>query len=235
MTSNQEFLRAHKKECLKRPDYGTSSRSSSSNKPSSSTPTLRPNVRRRFPKALKEDIASGPLSHLQQWINPLSKLQSILQNKACLKGPASRKNIQLQALSLWKPLFAGLGQLPLTISSAMAPNRGRQAAKITGAGNGTGGRDARKRKNQSIRFLRRLIPILLSGSPLGSANMHSKRTFRLVVFAARAPIGTTGGSLLRGVRKCDTRSYELSLFTAWVPVRSPESDARNDFRSLQAT
>ena len=61
----------------------------------------------------------------------------------------------------------------------------RQAAKITGAGNGTGGRDARKRKNQSIRFLRRLIPILLSGSPLGSANMHSKRTFRLVVFAAR--------------------------------------------------
>lgn len=32
----------------------------------------------------------------------------------------------------------------------------RQAAKITGAGNGTGGRDARKRKNQSIRFLRRL-------------------------------------------------------------------------------
>lgn len=27
---------------------------------------------------------------------------------------------------------------------------------------------------------RRLIPILLSGSPLGSANMHSKRTFRLV-------------------------------------------------------
>lgn len=111
----------------------------------------------------------------------------------------------------------------------------RQAAKITGAGNGTGGRDARKRKNQSIRFLRRLIPILLSGSPLGSANMHSKRTFRLVVFAARAPIGTTGGLLLRGVRKCDTRSYELSLFTAWVPVRSPESDARNDFRSLQLT
>ena len=113
---------------FKRPDYGTSSRSSSSNKPSSSIPTLRPNVRRRFPKALKEDIASGPLSHLQQWINPLSKLQSILQNKACLKGPASRKNIQLQALSLcWKPLFAGLGQLPLTISSAMAPNRGYTA------------------------------------------------------------------------------------------------------------
>ena len=68
----------------------------------------------------REDIASGPLSHLQQWINPLSKLKSILQNKAC---SASRKNIKLQALSLWKPLFAGLGQLPLMISSAMAPNR----------------------------------------------------------------------------------------------------------------
>lgn len=26
----------------------------------------------------------------------------------------------------------------------------------------------------------RVIPILLSGSPLGSANMHSKRTFRQV-------------------------------------------------------
>ena len=129
---------------FKRPDYGTSSRSSS-NKPSSSTPTLRPNVRRRFPKALKEDIASGPLSHLQQWINPLSKLQSILQNKACLKGPASRKNIQLQALSLWKPLFAGLGQLPLTISSAMAPNRGytakllRSPERVMGLGDATQG------------------------------------------------------------------------------------------------
>ena len=43
--------------------------------------------------------------------------------------------------------------------------------------------------------------------------MHSKRTFRLVVFAARAPIGTTGGLLLFiliGVRKCDTRSYDMN-------------------------
>lgn len=138
MTSNQEFLRAHNKECLKRPDYGTSSRSSSSNKPSSSTPS-------ECKAALSEGAEGGQVVHSLIYNSGSTRCPNFKVFYKSLKGPASRKNIQLQALSLWKPLFAGLGQLPLTISSAMAPNRGRQAAKITGAGNGTGGRDARKR------------------------------------------------------------------------------------------
>lgn len=103
MTSNQEFLRAHNKECR-----------------FSSGPIMVLLVELEGPRLAEEYSTSSAFA---------------LETSFCRARPVAFHD------------FFGNGS-----QSGVH----RQAAKITGAGNGTGGRDARKRKNQSIRFLRRL-------------------------------------------------------------------------------
>lgn len=155
---------------FKQPDYGTSSRSSSSKKPSSSTPALRPNLRRRFPKALTEGKWSTLSSTRVD--QPVVKTSKSFTKESVLEGPRLAEEYSTSSAFALETSFCRARPVAFNefFGNGLQSGVDRQAAKITGAGNGTGGRDARKRKKQSIRFLRRLIPILLSGSPLGSAN-----------------------------------------------------------------
>lgn len=60
----------------------------------------------------------------------------------------------------------------------------------------------------------RVIPILLSGSPLGSANMHSKRIFRLVCCPLVQPAACEYANAIR-------EAMNYPFFYSLGSVRSP--------------
>lgn len=94
------------------------------NRSSSSHLQLAPNVKRRFPQAIR--IGAQGLIQLQQqrrrhWISPISRLEELFHNPF-VKEKRLKEKMEIR-IQPWKPLVVGGTQLPSYLSSLRSSNK----------------------------------------------------------------------------------------------------------------
>lgn len=101
---------------------------------SSASLQLHPNVKRRFPKAVRIGVHGLKELHQQyrrHWISPISKLEELFHNPFIREQRLKDKiEIRLQLASRWKPLTVAKKQLPFHLSSAIRPGRAHEATLL---------------------------------------------------------------------------------------------------------